>query len=330
MNAGDCLKILFHTNTLNYRGTTVAVADYARYNQSLLGNTSVIAYDKSYGFQEDIGTYPQIVEELSKSFEVVGYEGPELLRYIDKHQVDLAYFIKAGFMDGRYPSTAPGESFGCPTAVHAVFQANQPHGDRYAYISEWLSLEMSGGAAPYVPHIVSLPAPTGDFRASLGIAESRIVIGRYGGLHTFDIPFVHQAVLEQVNRNSNFVFLFMGTQPFANHPNIIFCNEMHDLQVKSNFINTCDAMLHARQGGESFGLSIAEFLSLGKPVMAWSGGQDKNHTVMLKDSGLLYDNADDLLRLFDSLGDFTEDWALRTRPFTPDLVMKKFQQVFID
>ena len=36
------MRVLFHTNTLNYRGTTVAISDYARYNQEVLGNESII------------------------------------------------------------------------------------------------------------------------------------------------------------------------------------------------------------------------------------------------------------------------------------------------
>ena len=66
------MKILFHTNTLNYRGTTVAVADYARYNQDILGNESVIAYCKTNGQEKDMGNEPAVIEALEKKFNVVG------------------------------------------------------------------------------------------------------------------------------------------------------------------------------------------------------------------------------------------------------------------
>jgi len=52
------MKILFHANTLNFRGTTVAVTDYARYNQEVLGNESVIVYNESLGYEKDMGTRP--------------------------------------------------------------------------------------------------------------------------------------------------------------------------------------------------------------------------------------------------------------------------------
>ena len=61
------MKVLFHTNTLNYRGTTVAVTDYATYNQVILGNESVICYDKRLRNENSV------VENLSQQFQVVAH-----------------------------------------------------------------------------------------------------------------------------------------------------------------------------------------------------------------------------------------------------------------
>jgi hypothetical protein len=88
-------------------------------------------------------------------------------------------------------------------------------------------------------------------------------------------------------------------------------------------------MLHARERGESFGLSIAEFLSLNKPVLAWNNGHDLNHLDMLKDSGLLYNDANDLNSLLHNLPDFKEDWTKRVEQYKPTPVMNKFKKVFI-
>ena len=62
------MKVLFHTNTLNYRGTTVAVADYAKYNQDILGNESIIAYCKTNGTEKDMGNENIVIGELKKKF----------------------------------------------------------------------------------------------------------------------------------------------------------------------------------------------------------------------------------------------------------------------
>lgn len=317
------MKVLFHTNTLNYRGTSVAVADYARYNQEVLGNESVIAYCKTLGQEKDMGNVPEVIEALEKSFKVIGYRAGDLESKIDTEKVDLAYFINSGRKEDL-PTNVK-------TAVHAVFQFNDPHGDRYAYISKWLSDTMSGGSIPFVPHIVDLPTPAGTFRKSLGIREDQIIIGRIGGYFTFDLPFVKDTIRGLVEKDTagKYVFLFVGTEPFINHPNVKFLNEIHSPQKKANFINTCDAMIHARVRGESFGLSIAEFLSLNKPVLAWNGGQDRNHLEMLRDSGTLYSNSKDIEDILLNLKDLKECWTDRVQDFKPETVMKKFNEVFL-
>jgi glycosyltransferase involved in cell wall biosynthesis len=315
------MKILFHANTLNYRGTTVAITDYARYNQEIFGNESVIAYNHSLGYEKDMGSEQAVIDRLKKDFNVIGYREGDLEAIISKEQIDLAYFIRSGQKE-PLPTN-------CKTAVHSVFQFNQPHGDRYAYISKWLSDEMSQGEIPYVPHIVKLPEPNGDFKGYLDIPKDKIVIGRYGGYFTFDIESVRDSILKLVNTDDRYVFLFVGTQPFSDHPNIKFINEIHDLQKKANFINTCDAMIHARYRGESFGLSIAEFLYLNKPVIAWNGGHDKNHLDMLKNSDTLYNNEDDFFYILKNIKDIKQDWTQRVAEFSPDKVMKKFNEVFL-
>lgn len=317
------MRVLFHANTLNYRGTTVAVTDYARYNQEILGNESVIAYNDSLGYDKDMGSEQAVVDSLKKSFNVIGYKDGDLEGIIQKENIDTAYFIRAGNKE-PLPTNVK-------TVVHAVFQYNQPHGDRYAYISEWLSKEISGGRIPFVPHIVDLPKPTKTFRNHLGIKPEQKVIGRIGGYYTFDIPFVKSLVEQFANKTDEFVFLFVGTEPFIDHPNVKFINEIHDPQKKANFIETCDAMLHARDRGESFGLSIAEFLSLNKPVFAWNNGYDKNHLDMLKGSGTLYNDASELKEMLFNLNSFIkqEDWSRRVSEFNPEPVMKKFKDVFL-
>ena len=271
--------------------------------------------------ERDKGNEPSVIESLEKEFQVLGYNTGELESEIDRLKVDVGYFINSGRRE-ELPKN-------CRTAVHAVFQFNEPHGDRYAYVSKWLSDEMSQGQIPYVPHIVDLPAPTGTYKKALGIADNKIVVGRIGGYHTFDIPDVKSYIKSLVNKDDRFVFLFVGTEPFIDHPNVKFINEIFSPQKKSNFINTCDCMLHARLRGESFGLSVAEFLSLNKPVVSWFGGVDRNHLEMLKGSETLYNNNDDLDYILHNLKDFNQDWTKRVEEYKPNMVMNKFNEVFL-
>jgi glycosyltransferase involved in cell wall biosynthesis len=314
------MKILFHANTLNFRGTTVAVTDYAKYNQEILGNDSVIVYNESLGYDRDMGTEAVVLHNLKKQFNIISYREGELQKIVDRERVDFAYFIRAGQKE-PLPNNVK-------TGVHSVFQFHEPHGNVYAYISKWLANKMPG-EHPYVPHIVNLPTPNNSYRKKFDISEEQIVIGRYGGYYTFDIPFVKQAIEKLVASDKRFVFLFMGTEPFVSSPNVKYITETHDLQKKANFINTCDAMIHARQRGESFGLSVAEFLSLNKPVLAWEGGYDLNHLEMLKDSYTLYNEDNFIGKLMNVRALSKTSWSQRTVSYKPEAVMNKFKDVFL-
>ena len=62
----------------------------------------------------------------------------------------------------------------------------------------------------------------------------------------------------------------MHTPPFARPPrakNIIHIDRTSDPARKAAFIRTCDAMLHGRSNGETFGLAVAEFSAANRPVL---------------------------------------------------------------
>lgn len=139
------MKILFHTNQLSLRGTEIAVFDYADYNEKLLHNDSVIAVKRS------TANHPLVEEKFNKRFQVIYYDTlEELEEFVHTQHIDIFYTIKSGQNDGLLLKDVKN-------CVHAVFKHYEPHGDVYAYISKWLSNEMSAGKMPYVPHIVRLP-----------------------------------------------------------------------------------------------------------------------------------------------------------------------------
>ena len=242
---------------------------------------------------------------------------------VDDEHVDLAYFSRCE--RGWVPDN-------CRAVAHSVFQVYEPHADVYAYISEWLAQEMNrrhDDNLPFVPHVVTLPEATGNLKKELAIQPRQTVVGRIGGLMTFDLPFVKQAIVDVLDQRDDYVFVFAGTQKWIDHPNVRYIPEFNDVQRKSNFFNTCDATIHARSNGESFGLAVAESLFMGKPVLTWSGGGDQNHTFMLKGSDTIYtpENINDkLLNIRDYIT--AEDWKLRVTQFAPATVMTKFKDVF--
>ena len=82
----------------------------------------------------------------------------------------------------------------------------------------------------------------------------------------------------------------MNSTPFADEPNIYFINGTTDLDKKVAFINTCDFMIHARERGETFGLTIAEFSTLGKPIITYRDSPERNHIDILGDYAHYYNN----------------------------------------
>ena len=111
---------------------------------------------------------------------------------------------------------------------------------------------------------------------------------------------------------------------------IIYLNTNLDVNYKTKFINTCDAMIHARQMGETFGLSIAEFSSKNKPVIATKVGKDLAHVYYLKDQAIWYDenNLESILTNFNKEENSKKDWNA-FRDYTPEKVMQIFKKVFI-
>ena len=311
-------NVVFHSNQLGIRGTEVALYDYAHYNEHVLGNKSYIISNANSNLET--------LKKFENRFEVFLYNKFEdCFAFADKKQITNAYFIKAGDNDGKL---IPGVT----NAVHAVFQNKDVHGDRYAYVSEWLAnkMEMPG---QYVPHIVWLPEPTQDYREKLNIPKENIIIGRHGGFNDFDLPFVMSAIYNVAQKRSDLTFLFMNTREFCpSLPNIIHVNGTYNLQNKANFINTCDYMIHARQHGESFGLAIGEFLFNDKPVISWKNGLDGNHLVVLGDKGIWYD---DYSSTFDILANITKSNATKNTykqlvdSFMPEAVMKQFNKIFL-
>ena len=114
-----------------------------------------------------------------------------------------------------------------------------------------------------------MPTPRGNLRAELGIPKDSVVVGGYGGRFSLNVLCAIAAVRQSLERDRQIWFLFMNFEPFLQHPCVIFLPGVGDVNRKAEFIANCDAMLHARHQGESFGLAVGEFSVLNKPVMAY-------------------------------------------------------------
>jgi len=313
------MKIAFHCNHLGIAGTEVAVFDYAFYNQELLNNESLIV--SKLNPAQDV---PDIIEKFKNHFNVIQYNDfSEVEKILDENKVDIFHALKSGNNDGII-------SRGRKSVIHCVFgESYQPHGSIYAYISEWLSKQMNFGLHPWVPHMINLPDESGDYRELLKIPKDAIVFGRYGSSRSFDIPFVHETIKSILEKRKNVYFLFANTQPFFVHPRIIYLEKLIDLRQKVRFINTCDAMIHARKRGETFGIAVGEFSIKNKPVITYGLSPEKCHLDILKNKAIIYYNYMDLKKILNTFEPREGNWDAYSVEYTPEKVMQKFKTVFL-
>lgn len=319
------MRLVVDMRVLSERGTSVACYDYARFAEELLGHDVIVAHSPPSGAAAEA-----VAQRFSSRFHCFAYaDKDDLVRKASQEKADVLYRLIGGH--GKAYDTK-----GMWLANHVVFRSDEVHGDVYAYVSEWLSELASGGVRPFVPHIVDLPEPGSDLRKALGIPADACVVGRHGGYDQFNLPFT-EAVIEQIlEERPDIWFVFLNTQVDVRHKRVIHLPATSNLVEKSDYINACDAMLHARKLGESFGLAMAEFVYFNKPVICWYGGIDRNHLRLQRDPSLVYFSARDLLKI---LRRFRKDTYLcepmqrscqdfRQR-YSPETVMKTFGEVFM-
>lgn len=321
------MKIAFHDNQLCLRGTTVALYDHAYWSREYLGNESIILYPKNSYFNDD-----RVLDKFTKHFSVYTYSDlDELNTIIESEKCDYFFAIKGG----NDKEEAKIVSKSCPTLVNAVAicQEHHAHGDKFAMGSKWLSA-ITDYKIPYVPHMVCLPDVEEDLREELNIPKDALVLGRNGSPETFDIQFVKEAINECLNVRKDLWFIFQNTDVFIEHERVINIPSTYDLEYKTKFINSCDAMLHARNVGESFGLSCGEFSVRDKPIITYEESKERNHIDILQNKGIYYKNKSDIKNILLSLDkkwikDLEGTWNVY-QEYYPEKVMKKFKNVYLE
>lgn len=289
--------VAFLSNKLTLRGTEVAIYDYAHYNETLLGNKSVIITRDYNRIKHEFDVDKQAYDKFNERFDVFYYSSqPDIDKIVLEHKITHLFIIKSGQNDGLFSNN-------CINIIHCVFNITQPHGQVYTPIGETIN-QRFGKNYPVTPHIVRLPDCDKNLRSELGIPEDAIIFGRYGGKESFDIRFVHDAIKQILSTRDDVYFLFMNTHPFYQHKHIIHLPGTTDMIFKRKFINTCDALIHARIDGETFGLTCGEFSICKKPVITYGGSIDREHLLILKDKAVIYNTPEEVLTILQT---FTKD-----------------------
>jgi hypothetical protein len=191
-----------------------------------------------------------------------------------------------------------------------------------------------------MPHIVERKSGVReDLRERLGIGREATVFGCYGGPQSFSVGCARKAVVEAAALRGDLCFLFMNIEPFCEAPNVLFLPGSTDMDEKQRLVNSCDAMLHARADGETFGLSVAEFFISGKPILSYDPRfdprrkYDRAHLDMLGANCDRYFSKHELLDLLLGFEKRTveQDAIASTylEPYSRQRIMDIFDEIFV-
>jgi len=322
-------RIVFNSGQVGERGTEVALFDYAFANEEILGNESICLFPRDKIVSETANA------KFNKYFTVRYYE--------DWRQWDglMRELGADGFYSIRYGGGAGSEELpsAVPSFIHCVFDTRHPYGTVCASISPYLNKKFHT-ALPVMPHIVERKSDAeDDLRESLGINRQATVFGCYGGRESFSVGCAQRAVAEAAGARPDIFFLFMNIEPFCEDPQVRFLPGSTDADEKQRFINSCDAMLHARSDGETFGLSVAEFFISGKPIITYiprfdpRRRYDRAHLDMLEGACSVYSSKRELLHILLNFQKRELDEALidvtYLKPYSRERVMGIFDELFV-
>ena len=340
VGASPCAGQRWAFATACARGTGSSTLTYAT-NLHLIGAEAVLiicGYFPDPSYDTTVETFRRLLP--GAYLQGIGplYSGARLYsdhawmtRLLVEHRVTHLYMQTHGRVVQRplRPPLAPSVTL----AVHAIFDGTEQWGDTFARISPVVP-----GSADVVPLSVErIPLPQIGLREQLGIPLDDAVFCSYGGQPSFSIDFVRRVVCSL--NQSGISFLFANHKPFCGKatntsreaPRVHFVRNLANDSTKGTFLKTCDAMLHARQEGESFGRAVAEFSSANLPVFTFSTPTVwRAHLDILGNKAFIYNSKDDLvakLRAFNRSGAAAASWNAYA-DYAPSKVMPRFCEVF--
>tara|TARA_B100000886_G_scaffold219394_2_gene152336 strand:- start:8364 stop:9509 length:1146 start_codon:yes stop_codon:yes gene_type:complete len=319
--------VAFFVRHFTERGTEVSTYNYALHNEKILKNKSIIIAFNSPSAKNNqpfINTTKHIFQSKFKIIEIKSIE--EMPKIIENEKISYSYIQSHGVFRDYYKLENKKIWKDCVTSYHYVFGPMIRQGSTNRCVLGRDLNKRFRKNLPVLPYIVEERLFNGDLRNELKIPKNAFVYGRHGGFSTFDINFVHQCIKEILRIREDLYFIFLNTKKFYEHKNIIYLERNTNIEFKSKFVSTCDAMIHARKDGETFGLSVAEFSVANKPVITFSNSIDKEHIRILGKKGIFYKNKNELIKIFKNLSKATiikKDWNAY-KEYNPKLVMSTF------
>ena len=316
-------KIAFLSNKLTLRGTEVSLFDYADYNEKILNNTSIIITRNYNDVSDNRDANIEAYNKFNNRFPVYYYKSIQSIEtIIQENSIDIIFIEKAG---------SPSDELlfnSCKTIIHSVFTLEEPHGDAYTSLSEWLNIHHNTNY-DNIHYMVRVFDCLENLRDELSIPNDAIVYGTYSGADCFNIDYIKKCVTDLSKQDNNIYYIFLNIIPFCQETKYVrFLKGTSDMRRKRMFINTCDAMLYGRDGGETFGLSCGEFSICNKPVIARSNEHSSSHLYILGDKIIKHSNYNELYSILTNWNKYKIDVRENGyKKFTPEYCMNEFNSV---
>ena len=315
------MKIAFLSNKLTLRGCELMLYNYAHYNETILNNKSIIITREYEKVKSETDVHMDAYKKFNDRFSIFYYENNnDIENILQSQHCDIIFIEKAGSRDDKLIFNS------CKNIIHSVFTLEEPHGEAFTTISHWMN-KYHHTSFPVIPNMLEVFDTKENLRKELNIPEDALVFGTYSGAECFNIDYIKQCV-KDINKD-NIYFIFMNIIPFMEETNHVkFLRGTTDLERKRKFINTCDAMLYGRNGGETFGLACGEFSLCDKPIIARSSEHSSSHLDILGDKVIKHNNYEELYDILTNFNKYKINVSENGyKLYTPEYSMKCFKEV---
>lgn len=306
----------------------MALYDYAHFFELLAGGVSYIASNDG----GSMASKPKFEERFPGRVFILGGD-TTFATLAEKLHMDAIYTTQ---FDTAFDfHLLPEQQATLRLLVHGVFGGIQgSHTTANAVISPSVPRAPCMPVVNYMVFANESHAAAPSLRRELNIDESARVFCRHGGADTFSIPEARAAVCAHARAFPRDFFLLLTTSIVdceMGLPNIVHLPKYVGLLYKARFLSSCDACVHARADGETFGLAVAECSLAGLPVITFAhppAGADA-HLRMQGSLAITYSSGSDLGKILASFNTSAhrENAAAYRKiyeAYSPDAVMHEF------
>ena len=309
------IRVLFQLNELTYSGTTRAILSFCRYLDRSQFEVHLFYKREPRGFKYFRHRLESFFSKKAKDRFVERYVSNEVRKqaFVDSIGLDKvsfggwSEFVKTvsevspdiiHFSRGEQEDWFTGQVQNLPTSIVIVetsifgkssIPSYVQRINKFFNITDWLRSQNSWllekGRCLYLP--ILPPSHPRNVRERYGISDSELVVGRISrpGLDNAEEVF---QIFKKIKTPCRLLVLGGAgvLENEAKKDNRIIClPPTTDEDAMSNFYNTLDVLLHYRREGETFGMSIADSMIHGKPVVSHRRFKDNAQAELLNIAG---------------------------------------------